>query len=311
MQAAATFCVSIAGTALRPRAAGVLDRHTHPLPGTDGNFHAEMPAGKPGAAMEHRIGREFSGAHQDVLGHPHGADPAGQVTADEVPGPRHLTGLPPECTMQPLRGRQERNCSTSLSVPWNCRDFAAPRTDPGRCLALGVHCPPRIVRVPPSDFSRCQNTAQPGWTCGCITCHDEVPCPMGASGSVQAICSPIGRGDDVTASPTMRRRRLAAELRRLRHDAGRSIEDATAGLGWQPSKLSRIENRQVGISTADLRKLFVAYNVADSALRDESADMARRATERGWWQSFSSDVVPSALANLIGLENAGPDDQVI
>jgi transcriptional regulator with XRE-family HTH domain len=100
----------------------------------------------------------------------------------------------------------------------------------------------------------------------------------------------------------MRRRRLAAELRRLRHDVGLSIEDVTVGLGWQPSKLSRIENRQVGISTADLRKLFVAYKVADSALRDQLADMARRATERGWWQSFSSDVVPSALANLIGLE---------
>ena len=125
---------------------------------------------------------------------------------------------------------------------------------------------------------------------------------MGASGSAQAICSPIGRGDDVAASPTMRRRRLAAELRRLRHEAGRSIEDVTAGLGWQASKLSRIENRQVGISTADLRKLFAAYKVADSALRDQLADMARRATERGWWQSFSSDVVPSALANLIGLE---------
>lgn len=125
---------------------------------------------------------------------------------------------------------------------------------------------------------------------------------MGASGSAQAICPAIGRGDDVAASPTMRRRRLAAELRRLRHDAGLSIEDVTAGLGWQPSKLSRIENRQVGISTADLRKLFVAYKVADSALRDQLADMARRATERGWWQSFSSDVVPSALANLIGLE---------
>ena len=125
---------------------------------------------------------------------------------------------------------------------------------------------------------------------------------MGASGSAQAICSPIGRGDDVAASPTMRRRRLAAELRRLRHEAGLSIEDVTAGLGWQPSKLSRIENRQVGISTADLRKLFTAYKVADSTLRDQLADMARRATERGWWQSFSSDVVPSALANLIGLE---------
>jgi transcriptional regulator with XRE-family HTH domain len=302
MQAAATFSVSIAGPALRPRAAGVLNRHPHPLPSTDGNFHGEMPTGKSGAAMEHRIGRELSGAQQDVLGRLPGADPAGQVTADEVPRLRHLPALAPECTMQALRSRQERNCSASYVVPWNCQDFAAPRTDPGRCLALGVHCPPRIVRVPPSDFRRCQNTAQPGWTCGCITCHDEVPCPMGASGSAQAICSPIGRGDDVAASPTMRRRRLAAELRRLRHDAGLSIEDVTAGLGWQPSKLSRIENRQVGISTADLRKLFVAYKVADSALRDQLADMARRATERGWWQSFSSDVVPSALANLIGLE---------
>jgi transcriptional regulator with XRE-family HTH domain len=100
----------------------------------------------------------------------------------------------------------------------------------------------------------------------------------------------------------MRRRRLAAELRRLRHEAGLSIEEVAAGLGWQPSKLSRIETRQIGISTADLRKLLVAYKVEDQAYRDQLADMARRATERGWWQSFSSDVVPTALANLIGLE---------
>jgi transcriptional regulator with XRE-family HTH domain len=100
----------------------------------------------------------------------------------------------------------------------------------------------------------------------------------------------------------MRRRRLAAELRRLRHEAGLSLEDVADGLGWQPSKLSRIENRQVGVSTADLRKLLVVYKVEDQAYRDLLADMARRATERGWWQSFSSDVVPAALATLIGLE---------
>lgn len=106
----------------------------------------------------------------------------------------------------------------------------------------------------------------------------------------------------MAASPTMRRRRLAAELRRLRREAGLSIEDVASGLGWQSSKLSRIENRQVGISVADLRKLLVTYKVEDRAYRDELADMARRATERGWWQSFSGDVVPAALANLIGLE---------
>jgi len=103
-------------------------------------------------------------------------------------------------------------------------------------------------------------------------------------------------------SPTIRRRRLAAELRRLRHDSELSIEDVADGLGWQPSKLSRIETRQIGISTADVRKLLDLYKVGDREYRDALIDMARRASERGWWQSFGSGVVPTALANLIGLE---------
>jgi transcriptional regulator with XRE-family HTH domain len=100
----------------------------------------------------------------------------------------------------------------------------------------------------------------------------------------------------------MRRRRLAAELRRLRHETALSIEDVASRFGWQPSKLSRIENRQIGISVADLRKLLDIYQVTDRAHVAELTDMARRATERGWWQSFSSAVVPTALSNLIGLE---------
>jgi hypothetical protein len=48
--------------------------------------------------------------------------------------------------------------------------------------------------------------------------------------------------------------------------------------------------------------LLDVYEVADRAYRNELSEMARRATERGWWQSFSGGVVPSSLANLIGLE---------
>ena len=106
----------------------------------------------------------------------------------------------------------------------------------------------------------------------------------------------------MAVSPTIRRRRLAAELRRLRHDTRMSIEDVAADLGWQPSKLSRVENRQIGISTADVRKLLDLYKAEDREYRDELIDMARRATERGWWQSFGSGAMPAALANLIGLE---------
>jgi Domain of unknown function (DUF5753)/Helix-turn-helix domain len=80
-----------------------------------------------------------------------------------------------------------------------------------------------------------------------------------------------------------------------------SIEGVASQLKWPGSKISRVENRQVGISTRDLRKLLDLYHVADRAYREELLEMGRRATERGWWQSYTG-VVPSAYANLIGLE---------
>ena len=106
----------------------------------------------------------------------------------------------------------------------------------------------------------------------------------------------------MAGSPSMRRRRLAAELRRLRAEADLSIEEAAGKLNWPGSKVSRIENRQVGISPRDLRKLLDLYHVEDRAYREELLEMGRRATERGWWQSYSGGVVPTAYANLIGLE---------
>jgi transcriptional regulator with XRE-family HTH domain len=100
----------------------------------------------------------------------------------------------------------------------------------------------------------------------------------------------------------MRRRRLAAELRQLRSDAGLSIDDAASRLEWPGSKVSRIENRQVGVSPRDLRMLLDLYRVEDRAYRDELLEIGRRATERGWWQSYHSSVVTGPYASLIGLE---------
>ena len=106
----------------------------------------------------------------------------------------------------------------------------------------------------------------------------------------------------MAGSPSMRRRRLAAELRRLRADAGLSIEDVAGKLKWPGSKVSRIENRQVGVSPRDLRKLLDLYDIEDQPYRDELLELGRRATERGWWQSYSGVVVPRLYADLIGLE---------
>jgi len=99
----------------------------------------------------------------------------------------------------------------------------------------------------------------------------------------------------------MRRRRLAAELLRLREAAGLTQEEVAGRLEWDPSKLSRIENRQVGIIARDLRKLLDMYDVADVEQREGYFAMAREGKQRAWWQSYG-DVIPSEYGTLIGLE---------
>jgi transcriptional regulator with XRE-family HTH domain len=104
------------------------------------------------------------------------------------------------------------------------------------------------------------------------------------------------------ASPSLRRRRLAAELRRLRDQSGLSISDVAEKLDWPGSRISRIETRQLGITAPDLRKLLDVYAVDDEAHRVRLAEMARRAGERGWWQSYPRHVIPSEYGDLITVE---------
>jgi transcriptional regulator with XRE-family HTH domain len=108
--------------------------------------------------------------------------------------------------------------------------------------------------------------------------------------------------NEAQRSPTVRRRRIAGELRRLRDAAGLTHEDVAAELGWHRSKLSRIEGAQfVRLSLTDLRALLDLYGVAGKGERDALEKMARQARERGWWYSYS-DVLPNPHATYIGLE---------
>jgi transcriptional regulator with XRE-family HTH domain len=103
------------------------------------------------------------------------------------------------------------------------------------------------------------------------------------------------------ASPSLRRRRLAAELRTLREQSGLSATEAAKKLGWQPSRISRIETRQSGLTAPDLRKLLDEYGVEDTGYRGYLAELARRVNERGWWQKYAG-LIGSEYADLIGLE---------
>ncbi|WP_328955243.1 helix-turn-helix transcriptional regulator [Kitasatospora purpeofusca] len=89
------------------------------------------------------------------------------------------------------------------------------------------------------------------------------------------------------ARPTVRRRRLAAALVRLREGADRSPEEAADRIGCHRSKISRIENARLGISIGELRDLLAFYGVEDQGRVEELIALARRGREPGWVQRAS------------------------
>ena len=99
--------------------------------------------------------------------------------------------------------------------------------------------------------------------------------------------------------PTVQRRRLGIELRRLREAAGKNIDEVAQVLECSDSKVSRIENGQVSASPRDVRDMLEFYGV-DSERRDELVEFARAARKKGWWEAYSdTPAVP-----LVGLEVA-------
>lgn len=106
-----------------------------------------------------------------------------------------------------------------------------------------------------------------------------------------------------TPSPVVQRRRLRTELRRARLDAGLTQEQVATAMDWSLSKLIRIENGSVGISTNDLRAILLHYKIVDETHVSELLALARAARERSWWSSYS-DSVPPRLLQLIEYETA-------
>lgn len=102
------------------------------------------------------------------------------------------------------------------------------------------------------------------------------------------------------ASPTVRRRRLAAELRRLRERAELTGDQVAKRLKWSASKLSRIENAHTAPRAAEIRKLLALYDV-EGSYADDLLALAQEAARKGWWETFSS-TLPPEYAALIGME---------
>jgi hypothetical protein len=101
-----------------------------------------------------------------------------------------------------------------------------------------------------------------------------------------------------SGSPTASRRRLAAELRRLRGD--RKGAEVSKVLGWSTTKISRAESGKETLPPAEIERLIDSYGVTGPH-RASLLMLAEGATKRGWWEEYADDLTPE-YSEFIGLE---------
>ncbi|WP_435111366.1 helix-turn-helix domain-containing protein [Nocardiopsis synnemataformans] len=88
-------------------------------------------------------------------------------------------------------------------------------------------------------------------------------------------------------SPTVRRRRLSAELIALREKAQLTLEQAAAKLEWSRAKIANIETgKRKRPYVTDVELLLNIYGVTDEAHIEAFRDLTRQARTQGWWTKY-------------------------
>lgn len=103
-------------------------------------------------------------------------------------------------------------------------------------------------------------------------------------------------------TPVIQQRKLRAELRRIREEAGRTQKSVAESLGWSTSKVIRIETGAVHVSTSDVMALLHFYGIGDQVLTNELLAITR-SKEQAWWDEFRSDY-DQQFINFLGYEDS-------
>ncbi|MFF7916792.1 MULTISPECIES: helix-turn-helix domain-containing protein [Streptomyces] len=101
---------------------------------------------------------------------------------------------------------------------------------------------------------------------------------------------------------TVRRRRLGAELKRLREKSGVRMEDAAERIGGDKPKILRQENGRQGVSKLEIEALLALYGVVDDRLRTALITLAREGRRKGWWAQYS-DILPAGFQERLSIES--------
>src|SRR5258708_11238553 len=109
------------------------------------------------------------------------------------------------------------------------------------------------------------------------------------------------RRPSVLAGPTVRRRRLGIDLRRLREQRSLRLEEVASQLGVAPSTLSRIETGKSPTRTSYLTLMLDLYGIDDADRRRIFMDLAREGQRKGWWAEFD-DLLAAGVGDYLGLE---------
>jgi transcriptional regulator with XRE-family HTH domain len=101
-------------------------------------------------------------------------------------------------------------------------------------------------------------------------------------------------------SPTVRRKRLGIELRRLRERAGLTCEEVGQRLDCSGTRISRIETGRISVKPGDVRELLDTYGVTGTEA-DSLVQLAREARRKGWWHTYGR-LLPTWFEAYVGLE---------
>jgi transcriptional regulator with XRE-family HTH domain len=96
----------------------------------------------------------------------------------------------------------------------------------------------------------------------------------------------------VASGPAGPRRRLGAELRRLRTGKGLHLDAVAHQLRCSASKVSRLETGKGIPKPADVRALILLYEVTAEAERDMLMRLVRESRTEGWWEQYTDGIAP-------------------
>jgi transcriptional regulator with XRE-family HTH domain len=107
---------------------------------------------------------------------------------------------------------------------------------------------------------------------------------------------------DPREGPTVIRKILGMQLRRLRESRGLTAEQAAARIRGSVSKINRIELGRSAVKEIDVSDLLEAYGV-DATEREQLLTLAEQANLPGWWHSYN-DILPAWFQAYIGFEES-------